>query len=272
MSQMRRATLSVTGLHAGYRRRAVLKGLDLAPVTPGSLVALLGANAAGKSTLLRTLAGQLRASAGTLQLGGHDLARLDAHTRRGLVAYLPQSLPAASALFAWEAVSTACNAAHPGKSTNSREAMTEAVFQRMGIERLALRRMGELSGGQRQMLGLAQALVRQTPLLLLDEPTSALDPRWQLEVLNVIREDALAREAIALIVVHDLNLAVRFCDRVVVLDDGRAIADGAPASALSPAILRQAYGIAGRIEHCSQGHPIVIADHALPRTTYGEIA
>ncbi|MFT3736637.1 MAG: ABC transporter ATP-binding protein [Rhodocyclaceae bacterium] len=269
---MSRYTLQVTGLHAGYRRRPVLKGLDLATITPGSVVALLGANAAGKLTLLRTLAGQLPASAGSLHLGEHNLAKLDAHTRRSLVAYLPQSLPAASALFAWEAVSTACNAAHPGKSAPAREAMTEAVFQRMGIEALALRRMGELSGGQRQMLGLAQALVRQTPLLLLDEPTSALDPRWQLEVLNVIREDALAREAIILIVVHDLNLAARFCDRVVVLDEGRVIADGAPASALTPAILRQAYGIAGRIEHCSQGHPIVIADHALPRTPHGDPA
>ncbi|GAB4058164.1 ABC transporter ATP-binding protein [Uliginosibacterium sediminicola] len=265
------SALTIESLHAGYRKRPVLKDLSLAPVQPGTVVALLGANAAGKSTLLRTLAGQLRPTSGSLRLGEHELIRLDAHTRRRLIAYLPQSLPAAGALFAWEAVSTACSAAHPGKSARARDQLTEAVFTRLGIAALALRRMGELSGGQRQMLGLAQALVRQTPLLLLDEPTSALDPRWQLEVLNVIREDALAREATILLVVHDLNLAVRFCDRVVVLDGGHVIAEGAPATALTPAVLRQAYGIAGRIEHCSQGKPMVIADHALPHL-HGETA
>lgn len=255
--------LCIAGLDAGYRTRRVLQGLSLRPLESGQLVALVGANAAGKSTLLRTLAGQLRPQAGSMHLDDKDLARLDASTRNRLVGYLPQSLPLGSSLYAWEAVMAACRAGGGAASQAEADARCEQVFARLGLQALALRRLSELSGGQRQMVGLAQLLVRRPRLLLLDEPTSALDPRWQLEVLGAVREEAHMRQAIALIALHDLNLALRFCDRVVVLAEGHKLAEGTPHEAMTSQVLRDAYGIEGRVERCSLGSAIVLVDRAL---------
>ena len=113
------------------------------------------------------------------------------------------------------------------------------------------------------MIGLAQVLVRAPRLLLLDEPTSALDLRWQLQVLQAVRALVDEDRTLALIAVHDLNLALRFCDRIAVLGQGRVLAAGRPADVLTPALLRAAYGVRARIEHCSLGHPLVLADEAI---------
>ena len=116
------------------------------------------------------------------------------------------------------------------------------------------------------MIGLAQVLVRAPRLLLLDEPTSALDLRWQLQVLQAVRALVDEGKTLALIAVHDLNLALRFCDRIVVLGQGRVLASGRPADVLTPALLRTAYGVRARVERCALGHPIVLADEAIALT------
>ena len=134
----------------------------------------------------------------------------------------------------------------------------------LGLQALALRRLDELSGGQRQMVGLAQVIVRAPRLLLLDEPTSALDLRWQLQVLQAVRAMVQQQGAIGLVAVHDLNLALRFCQHVLVLGGGRVLAAGDPAQVLTPALLQQAYGVQARVERCSQGNLLVLADAALP--------
>lgn len=257
--------LRIRGLRAGYRRRVVLHDLDLADIRAGSVVALAGANASGKSTLLRTLAGQLSAMAGTAELDSVDLFRLDAATRRRTVGYMPQSLPAGGSLYAWEAVMAACRATRPELTLAQANARLEKIFAQLGLDALAMRRLAELSGGQRQMVGLTQLIVREPRLMLLDEPTSALDPRWQLEVLEVVRAAAAGQGVVALLAIHDLNLALRFCDHVVVLAEGRAIADGSPHDAMNARVLTDAYGIEGRVERCSIGSTIVLADRALPR-------
>lgn len=244
---------------AGYRGRIVIDRLSLAPVAAGSLVALLGPNAAGKSTLLRALAG-LGAMTGEIALAGRDVARLPRAERFRLVGYLPQSLPQPTSLLAWEAVSSALRAgAAAGPDADAR---VEAAFGQLGIAGLALRRLDQLSGGQRQMVGLAQLLVRRPRLLLLDEPTSALDLRWQLRVLETVRGVVRQNGAVAMIAAHDVNLALRFCDRIVVLGRGGPIADGPPLDAMTPEVLRRAFGVDGRIERCSAGHPVVVADRA----------
>ena len=114
------------------------------------------------------------------------------------------------------------------------------------------------------MVGLAQVLVRAPRLLLLDEPTSALDLRWQLQVLQAVRQRVQQQGSVGLVAVHDLNLALRFCQRVLVLGGGTVLAQGDPAQVLTPALLRQAYGVQARVERCSQGHLLVLADAALP--------
>ena len=113
------------------------------------------------------------------------------------------------------------------------------------------------------MVGLAQGLVRHPKLLLLDEPTSALDLHWQLNVLETIREEATKTGAIGLVASHDLNLALRFCDQLLIVNRDGVLAMGAPVDVLTPENLRLAYGIEGRVEQCSKGYPIVLADRAI---------
>lgn len=256
-------SLLLHNLTAGYGRRPVFRELSLTDIPEGSLVAVVGPNAVGKSTLLKSLAGVLPAS-GLVALGGHDLASLPARERVQRVGYLPQPLPQAIPLVAYETVFSACRAARGDWSRAAIEQAIERVFTELGIRHLALKRLSEMSGGQRQMVGLAQVLVRETPLLLLDEPTSALDLHWQLNVLNAVRSAATGRKAIALVASHDLNLSLRFCDQVLVLGPGGTARLGPPAGVLTPDLLAETYGIDARIEQCSLGYPIVLADSARP--------
>lgn len=252
--------LTIAGITAGYGGRPVLEGISLAPVAPGTLVALLGPNAVGKSTLLRGLAGLGRLS-GRVTLDNRVLADMPPADRFARIAYLPQSLPQPTSLLAYEAVTSALRAGKPPEPDAAEQAV-EAAFADLGIRDLALRRLDQLSGGQRQMVGLAQLLVRRPRLMLLDEPTSALDLRWQLRVLETVRATADRTGAIAIVAAHDLNLALRFCDRAVVLARGGVLADGAPLEVMTAAVLRSAFGVEGRIECCSAGYPLVVAERA----------
>ena len=260
------AGLQLRALSAGYPRRPVLQGLELDSIAPGMLVALAGPNAVGKSTLLKAIAG-LRPACGQVLLDGTDLASLGQRERLRRVGYLPQALPQANSLLAYEAMLSALRASRSELSPQQCEAAIADTLDRLGLQALALRPLNELSGGQRQMIGLAQVLVRAPRLLLLDEPTSALDLRWQLQVLQSVRAQVRGSDALALIAVHDLNLALRCCDRIVVLGQGRVLAAGAPAQVLTPELLLHAYGVRARIERCSQGHWLVLADEAVATPT-----
>ncbi|MBD9392466.1 ABC transporter ATP-binding protein [Acidovorax sp. ACV01] len=255
--------LTLEQLTAGYPGRAVLQGVDLPCVPAGTLVAVVGPNAVGKSTLLKAVAG-LRPAQGRVLLEGTDLAMLAPRERLRRVGYLPQALPQSTSLVAYETWQSALRAGRSEWSTAQREAAIESVVAALGLQALALRRLDELSGGQRQMVGLAQVIVRAPRLLLLDEPTSALDLRWQLQVLQAVRAMVQQQGAIGLVAVHDLNLALRFCQHVLVLGGGTVLAAGEPAQVLTPALLQRAYGVEARVERCSKGNLLVLADAALP--------
>jgi iron complex transport system ATP-binding protein len=254
--------LLLSGVTAGYRNRPVIAGFGLPPMPSGTLLALIGPNAAGKSTLLRAIAGLGKAT-GTIALDGTDLPRLSPARRAARVGYLPQSLPPPSPLVAYEAVLSACRAVRGDLGPREAEAAIARAFDNLGIAHLALRRMDQLSGGQRQMVGLAQVMVREPRLLLLDEPTSALDLRWQLSVVEAVRQAVRSSGAIGIIAIHDINLAIRACDQVAVLSQGRLLAAGKPADVVTPAVLAEAFGVEARVEACSQGVPVVLVDRAL---------
>lgn len=253
-------SLSVQALSVAYGRKKIIHNMNLPAIKPGSLVAVLGANAVGKSTLLKAMAGLLKYK-GNISLYKQALTSLTQQQRMKMIGYLPQTLPQPSTLVAYELVYSGMRAMG-GLSIQDIEKKVEHVFQRLGIADLALREMQAMSGGQRQMIGLAQVLVREPHLLLLDEPTSALDLHWQLNVLQAIREEASDNEAIAFVASHDLNLALRFCDQVLLLAKDGVLAMGDPEQVLNADYLYKAYGIEGRIETCSQGYPIVLADKA----------
>ena len=255
--------LLLQDITAGYRNHKVIEGFDLPPVPAGTLLGLIGPNAAGKSTLLRAIAGLGKLQAGRITLGGTSLPDLSPAKRAALVGYLPQSLPPPSPLVAYEAVLSACRAVRGDLNPAQAEAAIARAFERLGISHLALRRMNELSGGQRQMVGLAQVMVRDPRLLLLDEPTSALDLRWQLSVVEAVRDAVRTSGAIGIIAIHDINRAIRGCDMVAVLSRGRLLAAGKPAEVVSAEVLAESFGVSARVEACSQGVPVVLVDSAL---------
>lgn len=249
--------LTIEGLQAGYGRRIVLHGASLPPLAAGDVFALLGPNGSGKSTLLKAVAGLLP-SHGTLRLDGHDLRTLPAAERVARVAYLPQALPAPVPLTVLESVLAALRAV--AGSHRGDVARAEAVLERLGLAALALAPLANLSGGQRQLAGLAQALVRDPRVLLLDEPLAALDLRHQLRTMRLLRELAAQRGIAVLLVLHDLNIALRHCSAAALLREGRVLAAGTPEQAIVPATLAEAFGVVARVERCSQGHAAMFVD------------
>lgn len=250
--------LRIAGLKVRYGQRQIIDGLSVAALQPGQVTALLGPNGSGKSTLLKALAGLVTAT-GVVECGGQDLLRASFAARAEQVVYLPQSLPASVHLRVFESLLVARRASG---STSAADdiAVANQLLGRLGIEALAMRFLDELSGGQKQLVGLAQALIRQPKVLLLDEPLSALDLNFQFHVMDVIRQVTRERQMVTLIVLHDINISLRHTDHVLMLKDGRLLADGAPAEVITAQSLAQVYGVRGRVERCSQGNPQVLID------------
>lgn len=258
MSHQASSGLRLSHFRAGYPKRQVISDLCVPLLPRGKITVLLGPNGSGKSTLLRAMAG-LGAAEGELWLDGDNLMQMSFAKRAEKVVYLPQSLPAGVHLHVLESIIVAQRASGGLHSADSQsEVMT--LLKQLGIEHLALSYLDQLSGGQKQLVGLAQSLIRQPSLLLLDEPLSALDLNYQFHVMDLVRRETRKRNIITVVVVHDINIALRHGDHVLMLQNGNLIANGAPAEVISPESLATVYGVKGRIERCSQGIPQVIID------------
>jgi iron complex transport system ATP-binding protein len=229
--------------------------------SPGRSVAVLGRNGAGKTTLIRALAGILPAQ-GRVRLDGVDLGTLAPEARGQCIGYMAQDLAALSArLSVLELLVLAQNTHVTGWRTRPATIhAAEALLDELGLNDLARAMPTELSGGQRQMVGLALALVRKPRLLLLDEPTSALDIANQLHLLNVVRAYTSRHGIVTVMILHDLNLADRFVDAALMLDRGTVAAFGPVATLLNRETLAQIYGIDCNIIEVPGGrrliHPI----------------
>lgn len=246
--------LDIRDLFAGYGVRKVLRGLTLPSIAGGQVTALVGPNGAGKTTLLRAVAGLVPAS-GVIRFGEQDLIAASAQQRANVLAFMPQFLPQRMSLSVLEAVISALRASPPSGTTCNVAGFRDTalgVLARLGIIDLALNAFDQLSGGQRQLASLAQALVRRPKLLLLDEPTSALDLRHQFQVMQIVREVAAAGTTVVA-VLHDLQAAARWADNVVVMKDGALYASGTAADAITSAMLREVYGLDGVVERTSTG-------------------
>lgn len=223
--------------------RRILEGVD-ARVRPGEVLAVLGPNGSGKTTLLRTLAGLQAAQAGTVVLGGTDLARLTRTAVARRVALVLQENPVPFEMTAYDVVRMGRAPHRPALQWDSHEddAIVAQALERTGASPLADRDFARLSSGERQRVVLARALAQRPRVLLLDEPSSHLDVSAAFQMMDLVR--ALAKEGVAVAaVLHDLNLALRYADRVLLLDHGRAVAAGTPDEVLTPAALAPVYGI-----------------------------
>ncbi|RNL46858.1 ABC transporter ATP-binding protein [Paraeggerthella hongkongensis] len=202
----------------------VFRGIDV-QATAGSMLAILGNNGAGKSTLLNVLAGIVRPSEGSVRVDGRDVASLsrrDVARRIALVAQ-QQRIPHLSV---YDQVLLG-RRPHVSWSLSDRDRrVVSTMIERLGLERFAARYLDELSGGERQKVFIARALAQEPKVLLLDEPTSALDPKNQLEVLRIVRDVTVSEGIASVLVIHDINLALRFCDRFLLVRDGCVVAYG----------------------------------------------
>jgi iron complex transport system ATP-binding protein len=235
--------LSAQDVSVTLSGRVVLKDISLA-LSPGHLVALVGPNGAGKTTLLRALAGLVRA-AGAIHVGGEALASLRLSQRARRFAYLPQGHLVHWPLPARDIVALGRyphGATDPARLTpNDAEAVLRAMRATDVVE-LCDRRVTELSGGERSRVALARVFAVEAPVILADEPTSSLDPRHQIDVMKTLRA-AADRGTLVIVVTHDLGLAARFADTILVLSDGRLVSQGAPAQALSEQVMAEVFRI-----------------------------
>ncbi|TDB82335.1 ABC transporter ATP-binding protein [Micromonospora sp. KC721] len=231
-----------------YRDRVVLDGVSLT-VRAGESVALVGRNGCGKSTLLRLLTGADRPESGRVLLHGRPAY---AQRRRDVarqVAVLHQQLPPVPGLTVRQLVA---QGRYPhrgplGMLWRPEDAEASTALAATGVTGLADRQVDTLSGGERQRVRLALALAQRTPVLLLDEPTTFLDVRHQLEVLSLVRRLHTERGLTVVTVLHELDHAARFTDRVVALAGGRVRADGPPGDVVTPALLADVFGVRGRV-------------------------
>lgn len=247
---MNDAFLTAKGVDVSLGGRAVLQDISLS-LSSGHLVALVGPNGAGKTTLLRALAGLIPAS-GEIEIGGRALASLSLRERAKRFAYLPQGHIVHWPLASRDIVALGRyphGATDPARlSPRDAEAVARAM-QAADVVQFADRRATELSGGERSRVALARVLATEAPVILADEPTSSLDPRHQLDVMQTLRK-AADTGVLVIVVTHDLGLAARFADRVLVMSGGRLVSQGKPAEALSEQVLADVFRVtAYRAEH-----------------------
>ncbi|MFE1150806.1 ABC transporter ATP-binding protein [Streptomyces albidoflavus] len=252
--------LTAEELTLGYADRTVIDSLDLA-VPPGRITVIVGANACGKSTLLRSMSRLLAPRAGRVLLDGRQVHRFPAKELARTMGLLPQSPLAPEGITVSDLVG---RGRHPHQGVFSRwsredDAAVASALEATRTEELAERAVDELSGGQRQRVWIAMALAQQTDLLLLDEPTTFLDVSHQVEALDLLTDLNAARGTTIVMVLHDLNLAARYADHLIALADGRLHAQGTPAEVLTEETVRAVFGLESRIiEDPVSGRPLML--------------
>ncbi len=248
--------IELQNISFSYDRSAapVLQGIDFS-LSDGQCAAVLGNNGAGKSTLLKCIDRILRPQAGQVRIDGEDIFTLSANEMARRVAYVAQNARS-SDLTVFD---TVLLGRRPyirwDVSTRDRE-LVSGLLERLNLSHLAMRSLSRLSGGEAQKVLIARALAQEPRLLLLDEPTSNLDPRNQHEVMHLVRELAQERGICVIAVLHDLNLAIRYCDRFLLLKDSRVYAAGGP-ECMDPETIEAVYSMHVHIiEH--MGVPVVV--------------
>ena len=248
-------TLRIEGVRCSYDAKEVLHGISFS--TDARLVAVVGPNAAGKSTLIKCMAGQIahegRISFKDVEIGRGDIMSGD------LVGYMPQQHMNPVAMTVYEAVLLGrLNHIRWSPSDEDRHMVDHAMHE-LSLDLISSKYINELSGGQLQMVSIAQALVKEPELLLMDEPTNNLDLQKQLEMFEVVKVLSEQRGLVTVMILHDLNMAARFADEIIVLKDGETYSQGPPEEIMTREMLSDVYSIDAEVIRDRDGLPHVIS-------------
>ena len=238
--------------------RQILSSIDL-KLDAGVIYGLVGPNGSGKSTLLKTIARQIEPTSGTISFDGRPLATWGNRTFARNVAYMPQFTPQTDGMSVHELVSLGRFPWHGtlGRFTEDDRRMVEQAIARTDLLSFAGTSVASMSGGERQRAWIAMMLAQNARCLLLDEPTSALDLGHQASVLSLIKSLVQERGLTVIVVLHDVNLAARYCDRLIALNHGTVTAEGAPDAIMTPAGLEAIFGVSmGVFLHPVRGEPV----------------
>lgn len=267
-------TLAAESVTLGYDKVEVFRDLDLR-IETGSVTTLIGANGCGKSTLLKAFGRLLAPTAGRIRLEGTPVSELSARAVARRLAILPQKPLTPAATTVRDLV---MRGRHPHQTllrpwTKHDADMVAGALESTGMTELAERDVTELSGGQLQRAWIALVLAQDAPTILLDEPTTFLDLAHQLDVLRLVRRINATQGSTIVMVLHDLSLAARYSDRLVVLHEGRVLADGEPWDVLTPDVLAEAFGLSALvISDPASGRPLVVPLEPLDAPGLGEAA
>ena len=245
--------LEVEKLSLAYGRHVVAQDLTF-QVTPGEMLGLIGPNGSGKSTVIKALSHVISPASGRILVDGRDITRIPRSELARLIGVVPQMPLLPSTFTAFEIVLMGRNP-HLGLFQQESAADMAIAWQAMGrthIQALAERQAGELSGGEIQRLVIARVLAQQPKSILLDEPTSNLDINHQVEVLDLIKSLCRESNLTVAITLHDLNLAAQYCDRLMLINQGRMHAQGTPKEVISAKNIEEVYGAEG----CVYTHPV----------------
>lgn len=248
--------LKVRDVEFGYTSVPILKDVCI-ELAGSEVLGVVGPNGAGKSTLIRCIDRILKPQRGSILLDGRDINEMRLMELAKRMGYVPQST---SQIFPATVFDTVLMGRRPHlgwRSSEKDEGKVLDVLQMLNIENLAMRDINELSGGQQQKVFIARALVQEPDVLLLDEPTSNLDIRHQLEVMEIITSIVREKKISAIMAIHDLNLASRYADRIVMLNGGTIIDAGDPSSVLTPENIKQVYGVEAVVRNESE-RPFIV--------------